>query len=63
MINILTGVPAFPLSQAIDNEGAAVQALRARRQVILDNIRDNDEAGVNYQKVVCLSSFSSHKTW
>lgn len=58
----VTGVPDFPLSQAIENEGAAVQALRARRQVILDNIRDNDEAGVNYQKVVCPSSFSSHRT-
>jgi hypothetical protein len=31
-----------------------VESLRARQQVILDNIRDNDEAGVNYQKVVCL---------
>lgn len=29
-----------------------MQALRARQQVILDNIRDNDEAGVNYQKVM-----------
>lgn len=29
-----------------------MEALRARRQVILDNIRDNDEAGVNYRKVV-----------
>ncbi|KAM7524309.1 hypothetical protein LguiA_014211 [Lonicera macranthoides] len=38
--------------QAIDNEGAAVQALRARRQVILDNIRDNDEAGISYQKEI-----------
>lgn len=28
-----------------------MQALRARRQIILDNIRDNDELGVNYQKV------------
>ena len=28
-----------------------MQALRARRQDILDNIRDNDETGINYQKV------------
>lgn len=40
------------MSQAIGTDGAVVDALRARRQVILDNIRDNDEAGVNYQKVV-----------
>lgn len=32
-------------------DGSVVEALRARRQVILDNIRDNDEAGLNYQKV------------
>jgi kinesin family protein 18/19 len=38
--------------QAVDNEGEAAQALRARRQLILDNIRDNDEAGVNYQKEI-----------
>lgn len=42
------------MSQAIEKDGAVVEALRARRQVILDNIRDNDEAGVNYQKVVYL---------
>lgn len=40
------------MSQAIGKDGAVVDALRARRQVILDNVRDNDEAGVNYQKVV-----------
>lgn len=38
--------------QAIEKDGAVVQALRSRRQVILDNIRDNDEAGTNYQKVI-----------
>ncbi|KAK6923210.1 Kinesin motor domain [Dillenia turbinata] len=38
--------------QVIERDGAAVQALRGRRQVILDNIRDNDEAGVNYQKEI-----------
>lgn len=44
----------FFLSQAIEKEGTVVEALRARRLVILDNIRDNDEAGVNYQKVKSL---------
>lgn len=28
-----------------------MQALRSRRQVILDNVRDNDEAGASYAKV------------
>jgi kinesin family protein 18/19 len=31
-------------------EKDVVEALSSRRQVILDNIRDNDEAGVNYQR-------------
>lgn len=39
------------MSQAIEKDGSVVEALRARQQVILDNIRDNDEAGLNYQKV------------
>ncbi|XP_057481190.1 kinesin-like protein KIN-8B isoform X2 [Actinidia eriantha] len=43
---------AIAKQQAIENDGAVVQALRARRQVILDNIRDNDETGVNYQKEI-----------
>ncbi|KAK6923894.1 Kinesin motor domain [Dillenia turbinata] len=38
--------------QVIERDGTVVQALRARRQVVLDNIRDNDEAGVNYQKEI-----------
>jgi len=38
--------------QAIEKDGTIVQALRARRQVILDNIRDNDEAGANYCKEI-----------
>ncbi|GLJ30794.1 hypothetical protein SUGI_0610950 [Cryptomeria japonica] len=38
--------------QAIEKEGRIVQALGARRQVILDNIRDNDEAGANYHKEI-----------
>lgn len=40
------------MPQAIEQDGPVVEALRARRLVILDNIRDNDEAGVNYQKVL-----------
>ena len=38
-------------------DGSTVEELVARRLVILDNIRDNDEAGVNYQKVIgiCVS--------
>ncbi|KAL6961243.1 Kinesin-like protein KIN-8B [Sarracenia purpurea var. burkii] len=43
---------AIANEQSIEKDGAVVQALRARRQVILDNIRDNDEAGVNYQKEI-----------
>ncbi|KAF7809981.1 kinesin-like protein KIN-8B [Senna tora] len=38
--------------QAIEKDGAVVDALRLRRQVILDNIRDNDEAGINYQNEI-----------
>ncbi|XP_010518835.1 PREDICTED: kinesin-like protein KIN-8B [Tarenaya hassleriana] len=37
------------VKQVTEKEQAIVEALRTRRQVILDNIRDNDEAGVNYQ--------------
>lgn len=37
--------------QGSESDGAVVQALGSRRQVILDNIRDNDEADVNYQRV------------
>ncbi|KAH7846671.1 hypothetical protein Vadar_016834 [Vaccinium darrowii] len=43
---------AIAKQQAIEKDGALVQALRSRQQVILDNIRDNDEAGVNYQKEI-----------
>ncbi|KAK3026767.1 hypothetical protein RJ639_040306 [Escallonia herrerae] len=43
---------AVAKQQAIENEGAVVQALRARRQVILDNICDNDETGINYEKEI-----------
>lgn len=38
--------------QAIQMDGSTVEELVARRLVILDNIRDNDEAGVNYQKEI-----------
>ncbi|XP_038881855.1 kinesin-like protein KIN-8B isoform X1 [Benincasa hispida] len=38
--------------QAIEIDGAIVEDLIARRLVILDNIRDNDEAGINYQKEI-----------
>ncbi|PKI46560.1 hypothetical protein CRG98_033051, partial [Punica granatum] len=37
---------------AIEKDGTVVEALRARRQLILDNIRDNDEAGINYRKEI-----------
>ncbi|PRQ48345.1 putative plus-end-directed kinesin ATPase [Rosa chinensis] len=40
---------AIAKQQALEKDGEVVEALRARRQVILDNIRENDEAGVNYQ--------------
>ncbi|CAK9150596.1 unnamed protein product [Ilex paraguariensis] len=43
---------AIAKQQAIEKDGAVVQALGARRQVVLDNIRDNDELGVNYQKEI-----------
>ncbi|CAL1371941.1 unnamed protein product [Linum trigynum] len=43
---------AVAKQQTVEKEGRVVAALRSRRQVILDNIRDNDEAGVNYQKDV-----------
>ncbi|KAF3631293.1 putative WD-repeat protein [Capsicum annuum] len=38
--------------QAVEKDGAVVRALRARRQVILDNIRDNDELSNNYLKEI-----------
>ncbi|XP_050369605.1 kinesin-like protein KIN-8B [Argentina anserina] len=40
---------AIAKQQTLGKDGEVVGALRARQQVILDNIRDNDEAGVNYQ--------------
>ncbi|XP_031742656.1 kinesin-like protein KIN-8B isoform X2 [Cucumis sativus] len=38
--------------QALEMDGAIVEDLISRRLVILDNIRDNDEAGINYQKEI-----------
>lgn len=38
--------------RVIRKDGAVVQALRLRRQNILDNIRDNDDSGANYQKEI-----------
>ncbi|XXG49009.1 hypothetical protein AAC387_Pa02g3307 [Persea americana] len=46
---------AIAKQQGIEKDGAVVQALRARRQIILDNIRDNDEAGINYQKEIAVN--------
>ncbi|OMP01695.1 hypothetical protein COLO4_11662 [Corchorus olitorius] len=43
---------AIAKHQATEKDGAVVEVLRVRRQDILDNIRDNDEAGVNYQKEI-----------
>lgn len=57
---MLTNRVQFLISQAIEMDGSVVEALRARRQVILDNIRDNDEAGLNYQKVLS-QSVAGHK--
>ncbi|KAK8494172.1 hypothetical protein V6N13_123901 [Hibiscus sabdariffa] len=43
---------AIAKQPASEKDGAVSEALRVRRQDILDNIRDNDEAGVNYQKEI-----------
>ncbi|KAL8034360.1 hypothetical protein ABFX02_12G023400 [Erythranthe guttata] len=43
---------AIARQQVIENDGAVVQTLQARRQVILDNIRDNDELDVSYHKEI-----------
>ncbi|KAI5325078.1 PREDICTED: kinesin [Prunus dulcis] len=39
---------AIAKEQAIGKDGEVLEVMRTRRQVILDNIRENDEAGVNY---------------
>lgn len=45
--------------QDIEDDGAVVRALQARRQAILDSIRDNGETGLNYQKVIFSSPWRS----
>ncbi|XP_073014172.1 kinesin-like protein KIN-8B, partial [Typha latifolia] len=46
---------AIAKQQVVEKYGTVVQALRSRRQVILDNIRDNDEAGAGYIKDIGLN--------
>ncbi|KAJ0981888.1 hypothetical protein J5N97_010143 [Dioscorea zingiberensis] len=46
---------AIAKQQVIERDGTVVHALRSRRQVILDNIRDNDEAGTGYRKEIELN--------
>ncbi|KAM7251899.1 hypothetical protein ACFE04_023782 [Oxalis oulophora] len=43
---------AIAKQQVLEKDGAVVDALRARQLVILDNIRDNDEADASYQKEI-----------
>ncbi|XP_021890456.1 kinesin-like protein KIN-8B, partial [Carica papaya] len=43
---------AIAKQQGLEKDQATVEGLRGRRQVILDNIRDNDESGVNYHKEI-----------
>nr|ADB85354.1 putative chromosome-associated kinesin [Phyllostachys edulis] len=48
--------------QQVKEKGSTVlQALTSRRQVILDNIRDNDEAGAGYRKVQDIELNESRK--
>ncbi|KAF0928900.1 hypothetical protein E2562_010750 [Oryza meyeriana var. granulata] len=46
---------AIARQQVNDKDSAVLQALTSRRQVILDNIRDNDEAGAGYRKDIELN--------
>uniref|UniRef100_A0A0E0GUE3 Kinesin-like protein n=1 Tax=Oryza nivara TaxID=4536 RepID=A0A0E0GUE3_ORYNI len=46
---------AIARQQVKDKDSAVLQALTSRRQVILDNIRDNDEAGAGYRKDIELN--------
>ncbi|XP_058069556.1 kinesin-like protein KIN-8B isoform X2 [Magnolia sinica] len=46
---------AIAKQQAIKKDEAALQSLRSRRQVILDNIRDNDETEDSYQQEIELN--------
>ncbi|KAK8444043.1 hypothetical protein SEVIR_9G072200v4 [Setaria viridis] len=43
---------AIARHQVKEMDSTVLQALTSRRQVILDNIRDNDEAGSGYRKVL-----------
>jgi hypothetical protein len=47
----------MPFIQVKEMNSTALQALTSRRQNILDNIRDNDEAGAGYRKVFSSVSF------
>ncbi|KAL5218323.1 hypothetical protein ABZP36_019007 [Zizania latifolia] len=46
---------AIARQQVKEKDTAVLQALTSRRQVILDNIRDNDEAGAGYRKDIELN--------
>ncbi|RZR93195.1 hypothetical protein BHM03_00021639, partial [Ensete ventricosum] len=52
---------AIAMQEVIDKDGAVVRALRSRRQVILDNIRDNDEAGAGYKKDIEINEKHRHQ--
>lgn len=43
--------------QVKEMDSTVLQSLTSRRQIILDNIRDNDEAGAGYRKVFSSVSF------
>ncbi|OAY73803.1 Kinesin-like protein KIF19, partial [Ananas comosus] len=46
---------AIAKQQVQEKDGTVLQALKSRRQLILDNIRDNDEAGAGYKKDIELN--------
>ncbi|CAL9043546.1 unnamed protein product [Musa banksii] len=52
---------AIAMQEVIEKDGAVVRALRSRRQVILDNIRDNDEAGTGYKKDIEINEKRRHQ--
>ncbi|CAD5169615.1 kinesin-like protein KIN-8B [Musa acuminata AAA Group] len=52
---------AIAMQEVIEKDGAVVRALRSRRQVILDNIRDNDEAGTGYKKDIEINEKHRHQ--
>ncbi|WOK99572.1 kinesin-like protein KIN-8B [Canna indica] len=49
------------MEEVVETDGAVVQVLRTRRQVILDNIRDNDEAGAGYKKDIEINEKHRHQ--